>query len=243
MSGPCFAIDLVTFDIGGTLLTFRPDQMHEWSVVLSEVGVHLDEERIAEGIARERPRARERRAKLVPADHRVTLHAGEERRRQFIHNVLRHAGAPDDALATATDAVKQAFDSPRMYVVYEDTLPVLRELWLRGLKLAAISNTWPSMPRIIKSFGLDEYLGYWVMSEFVGVEKPAAEIFERALEIGASEPARAMHVGDDYQTDVVGSLGVGMHAVWLDRTGEAESPKDRNVVVIQHLEQLLTIIG
>ena len=57
MSAPCFAIELVTFDIGGTLLTFRPDQVHEWIVVLSEVGIEADEALIDASIAVERPRA------------------------------------------------------------------------------------------------------------------------------------------------------------------------------------------
>jgi putative hydrolase of the HAD superfamily len=129
-----------------------------------------------------------------------------------------------------------------MYVLYDDTLPTLRELWLRGLKLAAISNTWPSMPKILKAFGLDESLGYWVMSEFVGVEKPAREIFERALEIGASDASRAVHVGDDYATDVKGALGAGMQAILLDRSVSASQPVDRDVVVIHRLDELITLI-
>ena len=242
VSSTCFAVDLVTFDIGGTLLTFRPDQTAEWVKVLEEVGVQVARERIEEGIARERPSARERRLASVPPDHRVSLGSGEARRRQFIHNVLLDAGVPVARLNDATETVKAAFDSPRMYVVFEDSLPTLHELWMRGLKLAAISNTWPSMPKILQSFGFDRYLGYWMMSEFVGVEKPAAEIFERALDIGATTSGRAVHVGDDLETDVAGARGVGMGAVLLDRTGSKPVPSDRDVAVIRELTDLLTII-
>ncbi len=243
VSSTCFAVDLITFDIGGTLLTFRPDQTAEWVKVLEEIGVQVGQERIDEGIARERPKARKRRLASVPSDHRVSLGSGEARRRQFIHNVLLEAGVPAARLDDATEAVKAAFDSPRMYVVFEDSLPTLHELWMRGLKLAAISNTWPSMPKILQSFGFDRYLGYWVMSEFVGVEKPAAEIFERALDIGATTAGRAVHVGDDLETDVAGALGVGMGAIFLDRTGKLAESSKPNVLVIHRLEELLTLIG
>lgn len=243
MSTTCFAIELVTFDIGGTLLTFRPDQGREWVNVLDEVGVNVDERRIREAIERERPRARERRRADVPSDYRVSPEAGEKRRRRFIRNVLSESGIEAERLDQATDAVKQAFDSPRMYVAYDDALPTLRELWMRGLKLAAVSNTWPSMPRILKGFGFDEYLGYWVMSEFVGVEKPSPEIFERALDIGAAKAARAVHVGDDFDTDVVGALGVGMRAVLLDRSGRANVSEPRDFTIIRRLDELLKIIG
>ena len=243
MSPTCFAVDLVTFDIGGTLLTFRPDQTAEWVRVLDEMGVRAAEERIDDAIAQERPKARERRRDFVPADHRVSLGAGETRRREFIHNVLREAGVAAPRLDDATEAVKAAFDSPRMYVAYDDALPTLHELWMRGLKLAAISNTWPSMPRILHSLGFDRYLGYWVMSEFVGIEKPAAEIFERALDIGATTPARAVHVGDDWETDIVGATDVGMGAIFLDRDGKLDGTQQTAVVVIRGLDELLTLIG
>ncbi len=243
MSTPCLAVELVTFDIGGTLLTFRPDQVPEWVRVLAEIGLTVDEGRIQTAIVAERPRARARRAESVPEDHKVSPEAGEARRRRFIRNVLEHAGVADGDLDRATAAVKQAFDSPRMYVAYDDALPALRELWLRGLKLAAVSNTWPSMPKILKALGFAQYLGYWVMSEFVGIEKPAPEIFQRALDIGASEPGRAVHVGDDVTTDVRGALAVGMHAVLLDRQGHFETPPERGVRVIRSLDELLTIIG
>jgi len=240
MSTPCFAVELVTFDLGGTLLTFRPDQVHEWCVVLNEVDVAVDARRIEAAQAEARPRAAAHRRATIGADHQVSAEAGEARRRRYIADVLRRAGVSDADLPRAEDAMKRAFDSPRMYVAYDDALPALRELWLRGLKLAAVSNTWPAMPRVLMALGFDEYLGYWVISEFLGVEKPAPAIFERALDIAAVEPARAIHVGDDAATDIDGALAVGMRAVLLDRSGTAES--DGRAPVIQRLDELLTIV-
>ena len=240
MSTPCFAVELVTFDIGGTLLTFRPDQVHEWCVVLDEVGVSVEAWRIEAALAAARPRAAEHRHATISADHRVSVEAGEARRRRFIAEVLRASGVSDTDLPRAEDAVKRAFDSPRMYVGYDDALPVLRELWLRGLKLAAVSNTWPAMPKVLMALGFGEYLGYWVISEFLGVEKPSPAIFERALDIAAVEPARAIHVGDDIATDIEGALGSGMRAVLLDRSGTEKF--DGRALVIHRLDELLTIV-
>jgi putative hydrolase of the HAD superfamily len=231
---------LVTFDIGGTLLTFRPDQVQEWCVVLAEIGVAVEASRIEAALAEARPRAAARRSEMVGADHRVSVEAGEARRRRFIADVLCAAGVADADLPRATDAIKAAFDSPRMYVAYDDALPALRELWLRGLKLAAVSNTWPAMPKVLMALGFDEYLGYWVISEFLGVEKPDPAIFERALDIAGVEPARAIHVGDELTTDVEGALAVGMRAVLLDRRGSANAAV--RAPVIRSLAELLTIV-
>lgn len=242
MSTPCYAVELVTFDVGGTLLTFRPDQIHEWTVVLGEIGLTVSEARIEAATADERARADEHRRATVGADHRVSVKAGEARRRRYITDVLSAAGVARDDLARAENAIKQALDSPRMYVVYDDALPTLRELWLRGLKLAVVSNTWPSMPRILLALGFGAYLGFWVVSEYVGFEKPAPEIFERALDIAAVEPARALHVGDDYESDVVGAIGAEMRAVLLDRSGSAGLGENARVPVIHRLDELLTIV-
>lgn len=240
MSTPCFAAELVTFDIGGTLLTFRPDQVQEWCVVLSEVGVTVEATRIEAALAGARPRAAAHRRRTVGADHRVSVEEGEARRHRYIADVLRGAGVAEADLPRAEEAMKAAFDSPRMYVAYDDAMPTLRELWLRGLKLAAISNTWPAMPKVLMALGFDEYLGYWVISEFLGVEKPAPAIFERALDIAGVEPIRAIHVGDDMLTDIDGALAVGMRAVLIDRAGSEQS--DGRAPVIQRLDELLTVV-
>jgi putative hydrolase of the HAD superfamily len=243
MSTPCLAVDLVTFDVGRTLLTLRPDQPEEWSRVLAEAGMRVEPEPIRDALARERPLAAARREETVPPDHHVSVEAGDHRRRTFVADVLRRAGLDDGDLERAVGAVRAALDSPRMYRVYDDALPTLRELWLRGLKLGVVSNTWPSMPRILLGLGFGEYLGFWVISEFVGVEKPHPEIFARALEIGASEPGRAVHVGDDWDTDVVGARGVGMAAVLVDREGRGRHEPRADVRVVHSLGALLELIG
>ncbi|HET9017155.1 MAG TPA: HAD-IA family hydrolase [Thermomicrobiaceae bacterium] len=243
MSTPCFAVDLVTFDVGGTLLTFRPDLAHAYAEVLAEAGCPTDGARLAAALDAERPAATARRGESVPPDHRVSVDEGARRRRTFVANVLRNAGVPPAALDGATGAVQRAYDSPRMYAVYDDALPTVRELWGRGLKLGVVANSWPSMPRILLDLGFGDYLGFWVISEFVGVEKPHPAIFARALEIGASEPARALHVGDDYARDVVGAREVGMQAVLLTRHDQVPTDLAHGIPMIRRLDELLTVIG
>lgn len=245
MSSPCFAVELITFDAGGTLLTLRPDQAREWSLVLDELGLAVPEERIAAALQRERPLAAARRARTVPPSHAVTVEAGEERRCRFIMNVLREAGVAPDALPRAQEAIKGALDSARMYVAYPDALPALHALWERGLKLGVVTNAWPSLPRILLDLGFGEYLGFWVVSELIGVEKPGPAIFERALEIGGTPPERALQVGDDLRTDVAGARAAGMQAVLLDRSGGAEAAESAaalDVPVIRTLAVLPDLI-
>lgn len=245
MSSACYAIDLVTFDVGGTLLTFRPDLPDAYAEVLAEVGIEAEPARLETALAAEREAARLRRAAMVPPDHRVSAEAGAARRNTFVVNVLRAAGVPADQLARGAEAIHAAYDSPRMYQVYPDALPTIRGLWDRGLKLGIIANSWPSMGRILLDLDFGDNIGFWIISENVGVEKPHPEIFSRALGLAGTRPSQAVHVGDDYEADYCGARAAGMEAILLARNGGAPA-KDADgytVSVIQRLDALLDTIG
>ncbi|ACZ40904.1 HAD-IA family hydrolase [Sphaerobacter thermophilus] len=245
MSAPCFAFDLVTFDVGRTLLTFRPDLARAYAEVLAEIGLEVDEARLEAALSAEWDAAARRRAASVPPDHRVSAAAGDERRRTFVTNVLRNAGVPDADLERSVAAVRDAYDTPRMYHVYDDAMPTIRGLWDRGLKLGVIANARPTISRVLLALGFGEYIGFWVISEVVGVEKPHPAIFERALALGGSEPSRALHVGDDYERDFLGARAAGMEAVLLDRDGSGpeRDAEGRPVPSIRRLDELLNMIG
>jgi putative hydrolase of the HAD superfamily len=62
-----------------------------------------------------------------------------------------------------------------------------------------------------------------VTSEEVGVQKPAAEIFQVALTQAQASPEEAVMIGDNWTNDVEGALAAGIRPIWLNRTG-APSP-------------------
>ncbi|MFS7898475.1 putative HAD superfamily protein [Helianthus anomalus] len=53
-----------------------------------------------------------------------------------------------------------------------------------------------------------------ILFEFVGYEKPDAQIFETALDQISVEAAKAVHVGDDQKADKIGANAVGINC-WL----------------------------
>jgi HAD superfamily hydrolase (TIGR01509 family) len=99
---------------------------------------------------------------------------------------------------------------------------LLEALRTRGIKTGVVANSWPDPARLlhqdVESSGLGDLLDVVVFSEDVGVAKPAAEIFLRALEELEVEPNDAMFVGDRLDTDVQGAASVGMttvQALWF----------------------------
>jgi len=57
-----------------------------------------------------------------------------------------------------------------------------------------------------------------VTSEFARSYKPAAKIFQVALERTGWSPERVIHVGDSLHSDVAGAHRAGIRAAWLART-------------------------
>jgi putative hydrolase of the HAD superfamily len=81
---------------------------------------------------------------------------------------------------------------------------------------------------------LDRYVDVLVVSEEVGVSKPAARIFEVALERAGVSGHEAVMVGDSWANDVEGARAAGIRAVWFNRDGR--SAPDPAVPVLRSLE-------
>ena len=91
---------------------------------------------------------------------------------------------------------------------------VLAALRERGIPVAILSNGWsPLQEHKARLVGFD---GPVLVSDAIGVRKPAYAAFlrlERALGVPS---ARIAYVGDDPVPDMCGALSAGMRAVWLD---------------------------
>jgi len=103
------------------------------------------------------------------------------------------------------------------FALFEDVLPTLKMLKGRGLILGLLTNLDRDMAAICRQLGLESYLDFVVTSEEAGSDKPNPPIFLAALEKAGVKPAEAIHVGDQYQIDVVGARGVGIGPILIDR--------------------------
>lgn len=69
--------------------------------------------------------------------------------------------------------------------------------------------------------GLAQQVDLVLASAAVGVEKPDPGIFQIALARLSVALGQVVHVGDEYESDVLGAQRAGLRAVLLDRSGEA----------------------
>jgi len=71
----------------------------------------------------------------------------------------------------------------------------------------------------IRTFGLDRWVTHVILSEEVGVMKPARGIFDAAFRAAGGEDVRRVYVGDSWETDVLGAKAAGWFPIWFDRQG------------------------
>lgn len=94
-----------------------------------------------------------------------------------------------------------------------EALKMLKE---NGFQLAVVSNSDGSVEKGLNDLGLGEYFHAIIDSHVIGFEKPNPKLFEHALMMCGTDPKHTVHVGDMYDTDVIGARAAGIHAVLLD---------------------------
>ena len=83
----------------------------------------------------------------------------------------------------------------------------------------AASNWEPWLLDLLDHLGLRECFDALAVSGLVGVEKPDAAFFERALEIAGATRDETVHIGDSFYADVQGAWGASLDAIWINWDG------------------------
>jgi HAD superfamily hydrolase (TIGR01509 family) len=123
--------------------------------------------------------------------------------------------------------------------LWEDSLPVIRELRARGVKTALVSNCSHSTRGIVDRLGLNEAFDEVILSFEVGLRKPDPAIYREALGRLDVEPERAVFV-DDQQDYCDGAAAIGIGTFLIDRSGDG-TPVGNGHRVIRDLRALLAV--
>ncbi|MEX0742862.1 MAG: HAD family hydrolase [Actinomycetota bacterium] len=102
--------------------------------------------------------------------------------------------------------------------LWEDSVPVMRELRRRGLPLAIVSNCDHSTRPVVERLGLYDEADAVILSFEVGAAKPSPEIYRAALERLEVEAGDALFV-DDQAGYCDGAAALGIQTVLIVRDG------------------------
>ena len=126
-------------------------------------------------------------------------------------------------LPGAEEAVKALSQKYKLYITSNGTSKV----------------QWPRL----ESAGLGKYFEEIFISQEIGVNKPAAEYFERCFaRIPGFDKAKAMIVGDSLSSDILGGKNAGIATCWVNPTHKPGNPVIRPDHEIESLSQLEALL-
>jgi HAD superfamily hydrolase (TIGR01549 family) len=136
---------------------------------------------------------------------------------RFTEDIVRGMGGNGQRVSEVAARIVRRWDEAHHFELYDDAMPVLRDLRRRNLKLGLVSNTSRDLGVFVDHHGLD--VDAWVASGTHGKVKPSPLIFAAALDLLGVDAAAAVMVGDSLEDDVEGARAVGMRGVLIDRAG------------------------
>lgn len=139
-------------------------------------------------------------------------------------NILRKEGLNNPFLAESCCRLLRAVSRER-FQLFADSLPVLEKM-KNEYPLAVVSDA----QKVFclqegEMLGLTQFFSHIIMSTHLGFRKPDPRIFTIACTLLGTPPAEVVYIGNDLETDVKGSQGVGMKAILLDREKKVRNPK------------------
>lgn len=230
-------IRAVFFDAGYTLLRPSPSVEEVCVRVLRQRGLSVERHKIDQAM----PEAQAffRLARRLDGQH---IWAAEETIRRFwtdYYEKLFQAVGLDGELRPLADAVYEEFSSPAWWRPYPEVEAVLGELRQRGYILGIISDWGVQLTAILHELGLSRYLDFAVVSALVGAAKPNGHVFQLALRRAQVRPEEALHVGDDYPSDILGARAAGIVPVFINR----HAPLDHlDCAQVHDLTGVLTLV-
>jgi HAD superfamily hydrolase (TIGR01662 family) len=201
-------IRAVLFDVDFTLARPGPELMPEGYVsCAARHGLTLDAARYEAA----------RDAAFVDLQHHPELDHDEEIWVAFTERIVVGMGGVQPASRDVAVELTARWQQHANFELYDDTLPTLRALRDRGIKIGLVSNSARDVREFAVHHALDIDAG--ISSFQHGKTKPHASIFRAVLDLLEVEPREALMVGDSVDADIDGARALGMRAVLLDRLG------------------------
>jgi putative hydrolase of the HAD superfamily len=145
-------------------------------------------------------------------------------RRDMIALALERIGRPDPALALAA-AQRYTARREACYRLAAGAREALGRARRHFPGMALVTNGASAPQRAkIERFGLAVYFDHIQVEGELGLGKPEPGVYAHASSALGVRASECLFVGDNYRADVLGPLGAGMHAAWIDVEGTGRPP-------------------
>jgi FMN phosphatase YigB (HAD superfamily) len=209
-------IKAIFFDWFNTLAHYHPPREELESQALKELGFDVSPKAISPGLYLADKNYYEENARLPirqrSKEEQTKIYTG------FQRIILKEAGiTPNDDLVFKLMSRMLQLNASMKFVLFNDVSATLKALKEKKLIVGLLTNLQSEVDSMCRELGIAAYLDFTVTSGEVGADKPQPPIFLKALKLAQAKASEVIHVGDQYQNDVLGARGVGISPILLDR--------------------------
>ncbi len=134
-------------------------------------------------------------------------------------------GRNDPRARQAAQAFYPLFDTGIYHHLIDGARETLCSLADSGYRLGLLSNWSPSLPGLLRRFGIGHFFEFIIVSALVGLAKPDPAFFDLAVQKAGCSPDRLLYVGDSPASDIAASRAAGWDAVLIaNRHTDADVP-------------------
>lgn len=165
------------------------------------------------------------------------LHTEEEEIEQFTEfykRALTEIGIKDIDDNLAEKLAQDVTLNDSKVVIYDDVLPCFKQ-FKKQYTISVLSDTWPSLKRVLKSYKIDPFLDGLILSCDYNEQKSGTKLFEIAVKELDFLPEETIFV-DDSETNLDNASKVGFNCILMDRTGKKS---DSKYPIVHNLNELL----
>jgi len=215
-------VRMVFFDVGGTVLRVQPSVGEVYSRTAADHGFDVES-----GWLGERFKAAWKES-IRRSWARSHVCSGEILRDEWFTVVRDTFGSsvPDPHLRPLFEDLYEKFVSASAWSLVAGARETFERLRSWGIRLGVLSNWDSRLPRTLEQLGLDHYFEVVVISYEVGYEKPHRKIFDEAVRRAGEPPARVLHVGDSWESDIEPARQYGLRTLWVASESERQSREE-----------------
>lgn len=210
------SIDVVLFDVGGTLLRVRPSVGAVYASTAQKYGVVADPSQLQRNFGRAWRLSHERRRA------RDFVCCDELLREEWFRVVCDTFGAaiPESEMRPLFNDLYDSFATAEAWEVAPGARENLAYLRSRGVRLGVLSNWDSRLHTTLDEVGLSGAFDFFIVSYQVGVEKPHPEIFAAALAAGGRGADQTLLIGDSYEADIEPARALGLATLWVSKEAD-----------------------
>ncbi|KAJ1304811.1 hypothetical protein OPQ81_005946 [Rhizoctonia solani] len=155
----------------------------------------------------------------------------------------------DKHLDDAVTELLHIFSSKEGYKLSEGVLQTISSLKTElDIRSGLVSNCDTRILHALEDLEIATYLNPMVISELEKFEKPDPRMWQVACQRSGLDVGEAVHVGDDFDADVVGAMQAGVKAIWYRPPGQDNDKDDmervvpKDVMVVERLVDVVDIV-